>query len=63
VGDVRKALTSLPGVRQVEVDFAKQSATIVIDTERYNRAAIPPVLQRQGYGGRVTREEPMTSPK
>ena len=63
MADVRKALTSLPGVRQVEVDYAKQSATIVIEESRFNRAAIPQVLQRQGYGGKVVREEPLANPK
>jgi len=63
VADVRKALTSLPGVRQVEVDFAKQSATIVVEATRYNRATVLQVLQRQGYGGKVSREEALSSSK
>jgi copper chaperone CopZ len=63
VADVRKALTSLPGVRHVDVEYAKQSATIVIEESRFNRAAVLQALQRQGYGGRVVREEPIPSPK
>jgi hypothetical protein len=54
---VRKALTSLPWVRQVQVDFARQQAVVTVLAEKYDRAALLKVLARQGYDGKVLKEE------
>jgi copper chaperone CopZ len=50
---VRKALTSLPWVRQVQVNFDKKQAIVSADAARYDEKAMLKALEDAGYGGRV----------
>jgi copper chaperone CopZ len=52
---VRKALTSLPWVRQVQVSFEKKQATITADPARYDEKAMLKALEDAGYGGTVVK--------
>ncbi len=50
---MRKALASLPWVRQVRVDFDKQQADVTADADRYDEKALIKALEKAGYGGKV----------
>lgn len=50
---VRTALESVPGVRKAEVDFAKKEASITVDKQSYDPAALIAALQKAGYDGSV----------
>jgi copper chaperone CopZ len=52
---VRKALTSLPWVRQVQVNFDTKQATVKADAAGYDEKAIFKALENSGYGGRVVK--------
>jgi hypothetical protein len=53
---VRKALTSLPWVRQVQVDFSRKQATITAVADRYDEKALLKALEREGYEGKVVKD-------
>jgi copper chaperone CopZ len=50
---VRKVLTSLPGVRQVQVNFDTKQAIVTADAARYDEKAMLKALENSGYGGKV----------
>ena len=50
---VRKALTSLPWVRQVQVNFENKRATVTADAARYDEKLLLKALEDAGYGGKV----------
>jgi copper chaperone CopZ len=52
---VRKALTSLPWVRQVQVNFDAKQAIVTVEATKYDEKAILKVLEKAGYGGKVTK--------
>lgn len=52
---VRRALTSLPWVRQVQVNFDKKQAIVTADGDRYDEKALLKVLENAGYGGRIVK--------
>jgi copper chaperone CopZ len=53
VARVRTALESVPGVRKVEVDFAKKEAYVTVDKKAYDPAALSAALEKAGYKGSV----------
>ncbi len=52
---VRKALTSLPWVRQTQVNFDKKQATVTADAAKYDEKAMLKALEDAGYGGKVVK--------
>lgn len=50
---MQRALTSVPGVREVRVDFARKQAVVTADEAAYDEAALLQALQRAGFGGKV----------
>jgi copper chaperone CopZ len=52
---VRKALTSLPWVRQVQVNFDTKRAIVTADAARYDEKAMLKALEDAGYGGKVVK--------
>ena len=50
---VRKALTSLPWVRQVQVNFDTKQAIVTADAARYDEKAMLEALEAAGFGGKV----------
>jgi copper chaperone CopZ len=50
---VQKALETLPWVRKVQVDFAKEQAVVTVETEKYDEKALVRALEKAGYGGKV----------
>jgi copper chaperone CopZ len=52
---VRKALTSLPWVRQVQVNFDTKQATVGVDATKYDEKAMLKALEDAGYGGKVVK--------
>jgi copper chaperone CopZ len=53
---VRKALTSLPWGRQVQVDFNRQQATVTVVADQYDQKALLKALEKEGYQGKVVME-------
>ncbi|MBI1914091.1 MAG: heavy-metal-associated domain-containing protein [Planctomycetes bacterium] len=52
---VRRALTSLPWVRQVQVNFYERQAFVTAEEDRYDEKALLKVLEKAGYGGRIVK--------
>jgi copper chaperone CopZ len=52
---VRKALTSLPWVRQVQANFVTKQAIVTADTARHDEKAMLKALEDAGYGGKVVK--------
>jgi copper chaperone CopZ len=50
---VRKALKSLPWVRQVRVNFDKKKAVVTVEAGKYNEKALLKALKKAGYRGKV----------
>ena len=50
---MRKALTSLPWVRQVQVNFATKQATVTTNVANYDEKAMLEALEAAGFGGKV----------
>ncbi len=50
---MRKALETLPWVRQVQVNFDKQQAVVTADAAKYDEKALLRALEKAGYGGKV----------
>ena len=50
------ALASLPGVRQVQVDYGRKQATVTVAGKQTNSSTLLAELQREGYGGSVVAE-------
>ena len=53
---MRKALTSLPWVRQVQVDFDRKQATVTAVADQYDQMALLKALEKEGYKGKVVKE-------
>lgn len=52
---VREALTSLPWVRQAQVNYERKQAVVVVETERYDESAIVRALEQAGYEGKAVK--------
>ena len=52
---VRQALTPLPWVRQVQVNFDNKQAVVTAEADRYDEAALLKVLEKAGYGGKIVK--------
>jgi copper chaperone CopZ len=50
---VRSALSSVPGVRHVSVDFGRRQATVNASASQFNLAALQDALRQRGYDGSV----------
>ena len=48
-----RALSSLPCVRHVDVDFGRKQATVTVISDQYDRRAILQVLEKEGYKAQV----------
>ena len=53
---VRKALTSLPWVRQAQVNFNTKQAIVTADAARYDEKTMLKALEEAGYGGKVVKK-------
>ncbi|MCI0460948.1 MAG: heavy-metal-associated domain-containing protein [Gemmataceae bacterium] len=52
---MRKALESLPWVRQVQVSFAKKQAVVTAEAAKYDAKALLKALEKAGYKGKVVK--------
>lgn len=52
---VRQALTSLPWVRQAQVNFETKRATVTAEAARYDEKAMLKTLEDAGFGGKVVK--------
>ena len=52
---VRQALTSLPWVRQAQVNFGTKQATVTAEAARYDQKAMLKALEEAGFGGKVVK--------
>ncbi|MEK7281090.1 MAG: heavy metal-associated domain-containing protein [Chloroflexota bacterium] len=52
---VRKALTSLPWVRQVQVNFDTKQAIVTADAARYDEKVMFKALEDGGFGGTLVK--------
>jgi copper chaperone CopZ len=50
---VRKALETLPWVREVDVDFARQQAVVTVEIDKYDENALIEALGKYVLGGEV----------
>jgi len=50
---VRKALESVPGVRQVAFDYGTKNATVFVEKDKLDPAALVASLEKEGFGGDV----------
>ena len=50
---MRKALESLPWASKATVDFARQQATVTVESKRYDEKALLKALKDAGFGGTV----------
>jgi copper chaperone CopZ len=55
VAKVREALASLPGVKNVQVDFKNKQATLTVETEKFDDKAVGPALEKAGFGGKISK--------
>ena len=53
---VRKALASLPWVRQVQVNFDTKQAIVTADAARYDEKTMLKALEEAGFGGKVVKK-------
>ncbi|MBI1914382.1 MAG: heavy-metal-associated domain-containing protein [Planctomycetes bacterium] len=53
---MRKALETLPWVRQVQVSFEKKQAVVTADATKYDEKALLRALEKAGYGGKVLKK-------
>jgi hypothetical protein len=53
---VRTALTSLPWVRQVQVDFDRQQAIVTAIADLFDQEALLRVLEKKGFPAKVLKE-------
>lgn len=52
---MREALATLPWVRQVEVDFDQQQATVTVVAAQYDEKSLLRVLEKEGYRAKVVK--------
>jgi hypothetical protein len=52
---VQSALATLPGVRQVEVDFTNKVAVVKVDNDKVDIVAMTAALKKAGFGGSVAK--------
>ncbi len=55
--DVGEALTSLPWVRQVKVDFSRKEAVVTAVAKQFDEKAILKALKKEGYEGEMVKEK------
>ncbi len=55
MANVRRALTSLPWVSRVQVNFDKKQAVVTAEAEKYDEKALLKVLEKAGYGGKIVK--------
>ncbi len=55
---MRKALETLPWVRQVQVSFERKEALVTAEANRYDEKALLRALTKAGYFGKVIKREP-----
>ncbi len=53
---MRRALETLPWVRQVEVDFDSKQAVVAVVADKYDPKALLKALEKEGYQGKVVKE-------
>lgn len=53
VSKVQKAITSVPGVKQVQVDLAKQQAIVTVEADKCDEPALVKAVEKAGYGAKV----------
>lgn len=52
---VRKALASVPGVKQVLVDLDRGEALVVVEAGKFNERAMQAAVREAGYGARMAK--------
>lgn len=50
---MRKALRSLPWVREAKVDYGAKAATVVVERKSYEADRLVGALEKAGFGGEV----------
>lgn len=50
---MRKALRSLPWVREAKVDYSSGTATVVVERSSYDAEKLVAALEKAGFGGEV----------
>jgi copper chaperone CopZ len=59
VEEVKEALSSQPGVKEVQVDFAAKRATVAVDPEKFDaEAAIATLVDYQFTNSQLIEDEP-----
>ena len=53
---MRKALTSLPWVRQAQVNFDTKRATVTAEAAKYDEKIMLKTLEEAGFGGKVVKK-------
>lgn len=53
---MREALGALPGVKQVQVDFDKKQATLLVNPQEFDESRTAAALEQIGFGGKVTKK-------
>ena len=53
---MRKALTSLPWVRQVQEDFSRKEATVTVIADQYDSKPLLEALEKEGFQAKVEKE-------
>ena len=53
---MRKALASLPWVRQVRVDLNQHQAVVTVAADQYDQEALLKALEKEGYPGKLLKE-------
>jgi copper chaperone CopZ len=62
---IRKALSGIPGVNEVEVDFNSKQASVLFDRDKVELGALMNAINAAGYKaqGLMTNDAPATSPR
>jgi len=50
---VQKALASVPGVKQAQVDLGKQQAVVAVEAAKCDEQALVKAVEKAGYGAKV----------
>ena len=53
VATVQKALSSVPGVRDVQVDLKTKLAVVAVEANNFDQAALLKALEKAGYPGKM----------
>jgi copper chaperone CopZ len=52
---VKKALASVPGVTQTQVNYDMEVATVQVESDKHDEPALLDALRKAGYGGKVVK--------